>query len=103
MRLRAAQLACLLLLLSTFGATPDIRSSEFALSLGPGQVHTLLARDRAAAPDDASLRAPRNRRSTLAAGAVAAALIRAPRTMRPGAAQAVALFAHTAYAHAAAA
>jgi hypothetical protein len=86
MRLRAVQLACMVLLLSSLSAAKGttLRSGEFGL--GGHYISTLLARDHAAAADDANLRARFDDHANAEIAAAAATESSIVWTMRPPAA-----------------
>ncbi len=96
MRLRAVQLACLVLLLSSMSAArgTTLRSGEFGL--GGHYIATLLAQDHAAAANEATLRASLDDARTTAVPAAAVAHVRIAWTMRPPALHAAAVHALTA-------
>jgi hypothetical protein len=95
MRLRAVQLACLVLLLSSLSAAKGttLRSGEF--SLNGHYISTLLAQDHTAAADEATLRAHLDDTHTAAIPAAAKAHAQIVWSMRPPALQTAAVHALT--------
>jgi hypothetical protein len=95
MRLRAVQLACLVLLLSSMSAArgTTLRSGEFGL--GGHYIATLLAQDHAAAANEATLRAFLDDTRTSAAPVAAVAHTLIIWTMRPPALHTAAVHAFT--------
>jgi hypothetical protein len=95
MRLRAVQLACLVLLLSSMsaGRGTTLRSGEFGL--GGHYIATLLAHDHAAAANEATLRALLDDTRTAEIPAAAVAHTRIAWAMRPPALHTAAVHALT--------
>lgn len=95
MRLRAVQLACLVLLLSSLSAAKGttLRSGEFGL--GGHYISTLLAQDHAATADEATLSAQLDDTRTTSIPATAEAHARIVWAMRPPAAHSAAVQALT--------